>query len=80
MNSEIKITKGDIYFKKNDPAGAAGEYVAVVEFLDDNDRVLKPKAMWKLENALDQKGDKAGAAGYRTQRLQKYPDWKPPVS
>jgi hypothetical protein len=53
--------------------------VTVVEFLDDNDRVLKPLAMWKLETALERKGDRAGATEYRGKRLKMYPDWKPPT-
>jgi tetratricopeptide (TPR) repeat protein len=79
VNSEIRIVKGDIHSAKNDPAAAAADYVAVVEFLDDNDRVLKPLAMWKLETALERKGDRAGAEEYREKRLKMYPDWKPPT-
>ena len=78
VNSEIRLVKGDLHLAKNDPSSAAAEYVAVVEFLDDNDGVLKPLAMWKLEIALDRKGDPAGAADYRKKRLQLYPDWKAP--
>jgi tetratricopeptide (TPR) repeat protein len=78
VNSEIRLVKGDVHLAKSDAAAAAAEYVAVVEFLDDNDRVLKPLAMWKLEIALDRKGDKTAAEDYRSKRLQLYPDWKPP--
>lgn len=78
VNSEIRLVKGDIHLAKNNPTAAAAEYVAVVEFLDDNDRILKPLAMWKLEGALSRKGDHSTAADYRQKRLQLYPEWKAP--
>jgi len=47
--------------------------------LDDNDKVLKPKAIWKLERALEQKGDRSGVEEYRARRLRLYPDWQAPA-
>ncbi len=79
VNSEIRMVQGDIYLKRNDPAQAAGAYVVVVELLDDNDVALKPLALWKLIQALEAKGDKAGAEEYKEQLRQKYPAWKPPL-
>ena len=79
VGSELRIVQGDIHMKRNDPAQAAAAYVVVVELLDDNDKVLKPLALWKLIKALEAKDDKPGAAEYRRQLETKYPDWKPPT-
>lgn len=79
VNSEIRLVQGDIHMKRNDPAQAAGAYVVVVELLDDNDKSLKPLALWKLVRALEAKGDKAGAEEYKEQLRNKYPGWKPPL-
>jgi tetratricopeptide (TPR) repeat protein len=79
VGSELRIVQGDIHMKRNDPAQAAAAYVVVVELLDDNDKVLKPLALWKLIKALEAKDDKPGAAEYRRQLETKYPDWKPPA-
>jgi tetratricopeptide (TPR) repeat protein len=79
VNSELRMVQGDIHMKRNDPAQAAGAYVVVVELLDDNDKVLKPLALWKLIKALEAKDDKAGAAEYSRQLEAKYPGWKPPA-
>ncbi|MCW1924213.1 tetratricopeptide repeat protein [Luteolibacter arcticus] len=78
VNAGIRITKGDILMKRNNAAGAVNEYVAVVVFLSDEDRQLKPEVLWKLEEALKKKGDPVDAEKYRAERLKKYPDWKPP--
>jgi tetratricopeptide (TPR) repeat protein len=79
VNSEIRLVQGDIHMKRNDPGQAAGAYVVVVELLDDNDVVLKPLALWKLVQALEAKGDKAGAEEYKQRLNTKYPAWKPPL-
>ena len=79
VGSELRLVQGDIHMKRNDPAQAAAAYVVVVELLDDNDKVLKPLALWKLIKALEAKDDKPGAAEYRRQLETKYPDWKPPA-
>ena len=79
VNSELRMVKGDIYMKRNDPAQAAGEYVVVVQLLDENDKVLRPLAMWKLIKALEAQGKKAEADEYGRQLETKYPGWKPPA-
>ena len=80
VNSEIRMVEGDIWMKRNDPAKAAGAYVAPATLLlDENDRVLRPLAMWKYEKALAAKGDTADAEKIRNERVTKYPDWKEPA-
>jgi tetratricopeptide (TPR) repeat protein len=79
VNAGIRITKGDIHMKRNNPDEAVKDYVAVVAFLADGDRLLKPEVLWKLESALKKKGDAVDAEKYRKEREDKYPEWKPPV-
>lgn len=76
--AEVLIVKGDIQIKRKDPATAAREYVSAVEQLDDNDRVIKPMAIFKLATALQKSGDNSGAQGYRTMLKSKYPEWQAP--
>lgn len=80
VNSQVRTLKGDIYMARKDPSSAAGEYVAVVQFLNDNDTVLKPLVYWKLIGALEAKGDAAGAKEYQTILRSKFPDWQPPAN
>ncbi len=76
VNAGLNILVGDVLMKQGKPADAAGDYVRAVEFMDDNDRVLKPEAMHKLIEALEKAGKPADANRYREQLRQKYPDWK----
>ena len=75
-NAEVMIVQGDIHMKRNDPARAAMDYVAAVEQLDDNDRVLKPLAIHKVALALEKKADPSGAQEYRLMLRSKYPEWR----
>jgi tetratricopeptide (TPR) repeat protein len=75
-NAEVMIVNGDIQMKRNDPARAAMDYVAAVEQLDDNDRVLKPEAIHKVAVALEKKADPSGAQEYRMMLKSKYPEWR----
>jgi tetratricopeptide (TPR) repeat protein len=75
-NAEVMIVNGDIHMKRNDPARAAMDYVAAVEQLDDNDRVLKPVAIHKVALALEKKADPSGAQEYRIMLRSKYPEWR----
>lgn len=77
VNAGLSILRGDALMKKDRPADAAGDYVRVVELMDDNDRILKPEAMHKLIQALEKNGRAEDAARYREQLRQKFPDWKP---
>ena len=77
VNAGIRTIKGDIYMKRNNATEAANEYVAVVQFLSDDDRMFKPELLWKLEQALKKEGKTGEAEKYRLEREKKYPDWKP---
>lgn len=76
--AEVMIVNGDIQMKRNDPARAAVDYVTAIEQLDDNDRVLKPQALYKAGIALEKKGDPSSAQEYRMMLQNKYPEWKAP--
>jgi tetratricopeptide (TPR) repeat protein len=78
VNAGIRTIKGDIYMKRNNATEAANEYVAVVQFLSDDDRMFKPQLLWKLEQALKNEGKTGESEKYRLEREKKYPDWKPP--
>lgn len=73
----LNILSGDLELKAGDPKTAAGKYLIVVEFHDDKE--LKPLALSKLIQALDQQGDKPGAEKYRLQLKTEFPNWKAPA-
>jgi tetratricopeptide (TPR) repeat protein len=73
----LNILVGDLELKAGDPKTAAGKYQVVVQFHDDKE--LKPLALSKLILALEQQGDRAEAALYRTKLQTEFPDWKPPA-
>jgi tetratricopeptide (TPR) repeat protein len=72
----LNILVGDLKMKSGDLKTAAGKYLIVVEFHDDKD--LKPLALWKLIQVLDQQSDQAEAAKYRQKLTTEFPAWKPP--
>jgi tetratricopeptide (TPR) repeat protein len=72
----LRILVGDLEFKAGDARKASAEYLIVVGFLDDKE--LKPRALWKLIQALDAQGDKVGAEKYRQQLKAEFPAWKQP--
>jgi tetratricopeptide (TPR) repeat protein len=78
VSAGIRIVKSDIHMKRNNPDEAVRDLLPVVTFLSDDDRQLKPEALWKLEQALRKKGDGADADKYRNERTKKYPNWTPP--
>ncbi len=73
----LNILVGDLELKAGDPKTAAGKYLIVVEFHDDKE--LKPLALWKLTQALEQQGDHAGAEKSRLRLKTEFPAWKEPV-
>ncbi len=73
----LNILVGDLELTAGDARTAAGKYLIVVEFHDD--RELKPLALWKLIQALEQQGDRAEAEKYRQKLKAEFPGWKPPV-
>jgi len=72
----LNILVGDLELKAGDLKTAAGKYLIVVEFHDDKE--LKPLALWKLIQVLDQQSDLAEAAKYRQKLAAEFPSWKPP--
>jgi tetratricopeptide (TPR) repeat protein len=73
----LHILSGDLFLLDNDLKMAATDYTVVVEFHDDKD--LKPKALHKLVQVLEQQNDKPAAAKYRTLLQSEFPDWKAPT-
>jgi tetratricopeptide (TPR) repeat protein len=72
----LNILAGDLELQAGDPKTAAGKYLIVVEFHDDKE--LKPLALWKLIQALEQQSDQAEATKYRQKLKTEFPDWNAP--
>ena len=72
----LRILLGNLEMKAADPKKASAEYLIVVKFHEDKD--LKPLALWKLIDALEQQGDKTEADKYRQQLKSEFPEWKAP--
>ncbi len=70
----LNILLGDLELKAGDAKTAAGKYLIVVEFHDD--KQLKPLALWKLIQALEQQADQVEATKYRLKLKTEFPDWK----
>lgn len=73
----LNILIGDLDLRAGDAKTAAGKYLIVVEFHDDKE--LKPLALWKLIQALEQQADHAEAEKYRLRLKSEFPDWKQPA-
>jgi tetratricopeptide (TPR) repeat protein len=73
----LNILVGDLELNAGDAKTAAGKYLIVVGFHDDKE--LKPLALWKTIQALEQQGNKTEADKYRQQLKTEFPAWKPPV-
>lgn len=73
----LNILVGDLELNAGDAKTAAGKYLIVVQFHDDKE--LKPLALWKTIQALDQQADKVEADKYRLQLKTEFPTWKAPV-
>lgn len=74
----LNILLGDLELQAGDPKTAAAKYSIVVEFNVD-EKVLRPRALWKLIQALELQGDAAEAATRRQQLKEDFPAWVPPV-
>jgi tetratricopeptide (TPR) repeat protein len=70
----LRILRGDLEMKANDPRKAAAEYLIVANFHEDKE--LKPKALDGLVKALKLQGDNSQAEKYRDQLQSEFPDWK----
>jgi hypothetical protein len=65
--------------KAGDPKLAAAKYSIVVEFNVD-EKILLPRALWKLIQALEQQGDTSEAEIRRKQLKSQFPNWTPPAT
>lgn len=74
----LRILMGDLEMHTNNPQKAAGTYLIVVGFLDDNE--MKPLALSKLIKALESQKDTQEALKYRQQLLSEFPNWKAPAT
>ncbi len=74
----LNILDGDLDLQAGNAKMAGGKYQIVVQFNVD-DKELKPLALWKLIQALEQQADSAEAEKYRLQLKTEFPAWKPPV-
>lgn len=73
----VRMLSGELKLRAGEAEAAAGDFVYVVSFIDDRD--LKPRALWRLSQALGKKGDSAGAAKYAEQLQKEFPAWKAPA-
>jgi tetratricopeptide (TPR) repeat protein len=73
----VRMLSGELKLRAGEAGAAAGDFVYVVSFIDDRD--LKPRALWRLGQALGKTGDSAGAAKYEQQLLKEFPAWKAPT-
>lgn len=76
-SAALNILDGDLDLQAGDAKTAAAKYLIVTEFNDDKE--LKPLALWKLTQALQKQSDQAGADKYSQQLKTEFPSWKPPV-
>lgn len=73
----VRMLSGELKLRAGEAGAAAGDFVYVVSFIDDRD--LKPRALWRLGQALGKTGDSTGAAKYEQQLLKEFPAWKAPT-
>ncbi len=73
----VRMLSGELKLRAGEAGAAAGDFVYVVTLIDDRD--LKPRALWRLSQALGKTGDSAGATQYEQQLLKEFPAWKAPA-
>ncbi|MGE9269952.1 MAG: tetratricopeptide repeat protein [Verrucomicrobiales bacterium] len=77
IGANLHMLRGDILLAQGKPEEAVRSYILPVQLMDDDDRVVKPLALHKLIQALEQANKPGDAAKYREELQQKYPIWKP---
>ena len=77
ISAGLNILDGDLDLQAGNAKMAGGKYQIVVQFHDD-DKVLKPLALWKLVQVLEQQADTTEAEKYRQQLKTEFPEWNPP--
>ena len=73
----VRMLSGELKLRAGAAEAAAGDFVYVVSFIDDRD--LKPRALWKLSQALTLKGNASEAAKYDEQLKKEFSAWVPPA-
>ncbi|BCX48729.1 tetratricopeptide repeat-containing protein [Haloferula helveola] len=77
VGANLHLLRGDILMAQGKPDEAVRSYILPVQLMDDNDELVKPRALYKLIDALEKSGKGADAEKYRQELKQKYPKWKP---
>ncbi len=77
IGATLHLLRGDILMAEGKPEEAVRSYILPVQLMDDGDRVVKPKALQKLIEALEKSGKTGDAEQYRQELREKYPNWKP---
>lgn len=77
IGANLHMLRGDILLAEGKPEDAIRSYILPVQLMDDDDRVVKPLALFKLVNALEKAGKTSDAQKYRDELQRKYPNWKP---
>lgn len=77
IGANLHMLRGDILMAEGKPEEAVRSYILPVQLMDDGDRVVKPRALLKLIEALEKSGKPADAQKYRDELQRKYPNWKP---
>jgi tetratricopeptide (TPR) repeat protein len=74
IGSGMRLAAGQAAFALGNYDEAIKHFVYVVEFVDDKD--LRPKALEKLVQALEKKGDRADAERYRQMLRGEFPGYR----
>lgn len=77
LAASLNLVRGDIFLAQGNTVEARRAYILPVQLMDDNDQVVKPRALSQLVKALTQEGRSEEAARYQEELDQKYPGWKP---
>lgn len=77
IGANLHLLRGDIFLARGNTEEAVRAYILPVQLMDDGDRVVKPRALYKLSIALEKLGKTQDAQRYRQELESKYPGWKP---
>lgn len=77
IGAGLHLVRGDILMGQEKADEAVKSYMIPVQLMDDGDKTVKPKAIYKLIQALEKAGKKEDATKYRKELESKYPGWNP---